>query len=1437
MFAHAIAVLERFSSRPTRRNRNHRHSAHRGRSLRCEPLEARQLLAITNPLAELGPAPLENPAAVSEAMAIADEQPGVAEGYTLLAPMRSQDTLLIDNEGSVVHSWTSNYSPGLSAYLLEDGTLMRTASPTGPSQSFDVGGAGGRVEQWSWDGNLLWEFVYASDDYRLHHDIEVLPNGNVLMIAWQRLDQAEAVAAGRDPSLLSEGELWPDHIIEVQPTGSSGGEIVWEWHAVDHLVQDHDPQQANYGNVAEHPELIDVNFVSGRAGADWTHINSIDYNAELDQILLSVRGFNEIWVIDHSTTTEEAAGHTGGRSGRGGDLLYRWGNPQTYDAGTAGDQALYGQHDAEWIADNLPGEDNILVFNNGNGRDYSSVDEIAPPVQPDGCYGIEPGSAYAPDGLVWTYTADPAGEFYADHISGSQRLANGNTLITDGTGGALFEVTREGEVVWEHEVGGEIFRADRYAPEYPGFDGTPLDDEQDTARSYAVVDTGQSAFYDNSVEIAAPDVSEAFYGQDARYAGNQPSYTISPDGLTVYDNVTGLTWTRSPDLDGDGDIDVDDKLSFAEAEVYADATLNAQDFAGYDDWRLPSMKELYSLMDFRGTDPPPQGTDTSGLSPFIDTDYFEFGYGDTAADERIIDAQFWSSNEYVGAVFGNQQAAFGLNLADGRIKGYPSGDGPVTKLNYVYFVRGNDDYGVNAFQDNGDGTVTDNATGLMWSQDDSAQGMDWESALAWVQQKNADNYLGHNDWRLPNAKELQSIVDYGRSPDTTGSPAIDPVFNTTEITNEAGQTDYGFYWTGTTHVRADGNAGAAVYLAFGRGLGSMDGTNVIDVHGAGCQRSDPKAGDPSDYPTWGHGPQGDVQRVFNFVRLVRDTSASPNAAPQISGTTHAPEVPGEGEPVWVTSTITDDGGVASATLTYDTGNGPVDVAMFDDGQHGDGDPGDGVFGAQIAGVAAGTTVQYFVSATDDSGAMTRDPVGAPGDAYRYTIGSLRAEVVDRHIFYNNSFFDGNGPSVNVDDLAAMAPHTSTTGGHGPHPHQFDEVDKELGKDALLPGQTATFANYTSYVKGINGIMVDVAGLADAEQLDPSVDFTFRVGNTDEPGQWRQLTGAELPTLTVMPAEGTPDANGNPSDRIVLTWPDHAIEKQWLQVTVRATTQTGLAEADVHYWGNAVGESGQHNTARHALVTTADYLGGRHFRHDSQNRAAISDPYDYNKDGTVNRHDSMIARTNRTHFFNALKMITVPGGDTEPSPPPRTVDPMGVQKPGAEQASERAPDEGRRETSRPQVPNEQPVETPVQRPADEPAQRPVEHPAPTTAERLAADDALEAIARSRLRSGAEPTAFERPEVSDARFVDRADDLPESGPREAQRSDLANPFHDSTRGVLNHLPEQSNPRHAERPNSATRNADLPLQLNRPGAGQNETVRRRLTQRAVDAFFAEL
>lgn len=373
------------------------------------------------------------------------------DGFILFTPEYSKETFVINNNEEIVHHWSSDYLQAFGAYLLENGDLLRSSRPYF-NPTFFCGGINGRVEKFSWNGTLLWGFDYSNDQHCLHHDIEPLPNGNILMIAWEYKTAGEAIEAGRNPNTLPDGKLFPDHILEVEPEGSSDGNIVWEWHVWDHLIQDHDSSKNNYGVVKDHPELIDINYGQTVFG-DWNHINSVDYNEEFDQILLSVKTFNEIWVIDHSTTTEEAAGHIGGNSGKGGDLLYRWGNPKTYRAGTTDDQKFFGQHDARWIHEGCPGEGNILVFNNGYGRPggyYSSVEEISTPVDSIGNYNHVAGSPYEPLVPIWIYKAEDPYDFYASYLSGAQRLKNGNTIICNGPIGNFFEVNTENEIIWEY---------------------------------------------------------------------------------------------------------------------------------------------------------------------------------------------------------------------------------------------------------------------------------------------------------------------------------------------------------------------------------------------------------------------------------------------------------------------------------------------------------------------------------------------------------------------------------------------------------------------------------------------------------------------------------------------------------------------------------------------------------------------------------------------------------------------------------------------------------------------------------------------------------------------------------------------------------------------------------------------------------------------------
>ncbi len=392
----------------------------------------------------------------------------------LFAPLASTFTYLMTLDGRWVHEWRAGSSPGNSVYLLPNGDLLRPTT-VATTTFAEGGGLGGRVERYDWNNRLVWSFEYASADHQQHHDAAFLPNGNVLLLAWETRSAAEAIAAGRRSELIPrEGVLWVDHLVEVNPTTN---EIVWVWRLWDHLL-------ARGQEPDEHPELVDPNFDpnfdSRSVASDWTHANAVAYNAGLDQVILSIRNLSELWILDHGTTTEEAAGHVGGRRGRGGDLLYRWGNPAAY--GMEGERQLWGQHNARWIEDGFVGAGNILVFDNGdrNARPYSAVVEIGPPLGPDGSYPINRGFAFGPEEPAWRYVATPPESLFAPFISGAQRLPNGNTLICDGPAGRFLEVTREGETVWSYtvtnggaadETGIAVFRAERYERGHSGLAG------------------------------------------------------------------------------------------------------------------------------------------------------------------------------------------------------------------------------------------------------------------------------------------------------------------------------------------------------------------------------------------------------------------------------------------------------------------------------------------------------------------------------------------------------------------------------------------------------------------------------------------------------------------------------------------------------------------------------------------------------------------------------------------------------------------------------------------------------------------------------------------------------------------------------------------------------------------------------------------------------
>ncbi|MCY2961284.1 MAG: aryl-sulfate sulfotransferase [Planctomycetota bacterium] len=455
--------------------------------------------------------------------------PGATPGYTVVMPLNSTKVHLVDLAGKVVHTWETGLAPGGWCYLLDDGTLLH-AGRQDNDPKFRGGGIGGVIRRLAPDGTVLWRYDFANESHCQHHDLEPLPNGNVLFIAWERKSREDAIARGRNPEGVGAAGLWPDAVFEVKPKLPEGGDIVWEWHAWDHLVQDVDTAKPDYAKLADRPGRIDVNAAFepetkqtdeerqkkedrakqmaalGYGGGgdappahdaqakpppkpkdrdksgDWMHTNAVDHHVGLDLLVLSSPELCEIFVIDHSTTTAEAASSRGGRYGKGGDLLWRWGNPKNHGAGTEADRKLFYQHDPNWIV----GPDlRLLVFNNGGDRpggDHSSVDELVLPFDRERGFLGEAGKPCGPAAPAWTFAAP--GEFYSAFISGARRLASGNTIVASGAPGRIFEVTPAGQVVWNYlnPHGGDIqpaehagkapplalYRADRYAPDHPG---------------------------------------------------------------------------------------------------------------------------------------------------------------------------------------------------------------------------------------------------------------------------------------------------------------------------------------------------------------------------------------------------------------------------------------------------------------------------------------------------------------------------------------------------------------------------------------------------------------------------------------------------------------------------------------------------------------------------------------------------------------------------------------------------------------------------------------------------------------------------------------------------------------------------------------------------------------------------------------------------------
>jgi hypothetical protein len=402
---------------------------------------------------------------------------GATPGYVVFSPLQSDTTYLVDMDGKVVHTWKSEYGPSGWLYLKENGNLLRGGrQPDAPV--FGGGGQGGRIQEFTWDGELVWDYKFATENHLAHHDVSIMPNGNILVLAWESKTPEEAIMAGRKPEFIPKAGLWPDKIVEIKPVGKNEAEIVWEWHMWDHMIQNVDQSKSNYGTPSEHPELLDINAAAylpkpitqdeldkarsnngavtnatvDNMGSDLYHMNAIDYNKELDQIVISSPALGEILIIDHSTTIKEAATHTGGRWGKGGDYLYRWGNPENYGRGDSTNHKLGGQHDAKWIPKDFPGGGNLMVYNNNvtnSKKPHSAVYELTPPLTEKG-YELSLDGKFGPDEPSWRFVAADTMAAFSPFISGAHRMTNGNTFVTVGAKGRYIEVTPDGKIVWDY---------------------------------------------------------------------------------------------------------------------------------------------------------------------------------------------------------------------------------------------------------------------------------------------------------------------------------------------------------------------------------------------------------------------------------------------------------------------------------------------------------------------------------------------------------------------------------------------------------------------------------------------------------------------------------------------------------------------------------------------------------------------------------------------------------------------------------------------------------------------------------------------------------------------------------------------------------------------------------------------------------------------------
>ena len=418
------------------------------------------------------------------------------DGLTFFSPFSSNRAFLVDNCGRLINEWNRGTRPGLAAYFLDNGQILRTYK-TNPEGPFTSASNAGGIELVDWDNSTIWSYELNTATELSHHDAVFMPNGNILLLTWELVYADELIEKGRDPNEIApQGFAWNERIIEIEPIGNNEANIIWEWRIKDHYIQNFDASKSNFGVVSEHPELFNINLPelnspNSHSDLDYNHFNAIDYHPELDQILISVRNSDEIWIIDHSTTTAEAASHSGGRYGKGGDILYRWGNAFAYDRASIDEEQLFGQHGTHWVKEG-PLKDKILIYNNGNGRpgqDFSLAEILTPDQNDDGSYTIPEGLAYGPESTEWNYGDQSGQNFYSPYLSNAQALSNGNFLINAGSPGYIFEINPAEEIVWEYIIplfgdfpatqGDNInnngtFRAYKYPMDFKGFENKDL---------------------------------------------------------------------------------------------------------------------------------------------------------------------------------------------------------------------------------------------------------------------------------------------------------------------------------------------------------------------------------------------------------------------------------------------------------------------------------------------------------------------------------------------------------------------------------------------------------------------------------------------------------------------------------------------------------------------------------------------------------------------------------------------------------------------------------------------------------------------------------------------------------------------------------------------------------------------------------------------------